>query len=161
MPFDPDELVQLVDQHGSALRALAGQWSDSPEDLVQEAFCRLAAQRARPRHPAAWLFQVVRNLAFEAHRRGERRRRRETMVATAESMHVDPSKAAEARAAAELLDQLEPELREVVVMRLWAGLTLEEIAEACGVSVATVHRRYEAALKELRQRWKSPCPHPI
>jgi len=161
MPLDPDELVQLVDQHGSALRALAIQWSDSPEDLVQEAFCRLAAQRVRPRNPAAWLFQVVRNLGFEAHRRGERRRRRETQVAASEAVHIDPGKAADEREAAELLDQLDPELREIVVMRLWGGLTLEEIAMACGVSVATVHRRYEAAIEELRQRWKTPCPHPI
>ena len=35
-------------------------------------------------------------------------------------------------------------------MRLWGGLTLQQIADALGIGVGTVHRRYEAAILELR-----------
>lgn len=56
LPLEAEQIARLVDRHGAALRALAAQWSDSPEDLVQEAFCRLVQQRQPPDQPGAWLF---------------------------------------------------------------------------------------------------------
>lgn len=158
LPLEAEQIARLVDRHGAALRALAAQWSDSPEDLVQEAFCRLVQQRQPPDQPGAWLFRVVRNLAHETHRAGRRRQRREEHAAATERLDVDLEQASDAHDAATLLGELDTDRREVVIMRLWGGLTLEETAAACGVSVATVHRRYQAALEELRQRMNIPCP---
>ena len=61
-----DLLAQLLDQHAAALELYARQWCDSPEDVVQEAFLKLAGQRDLPANPAAWLFRVVRNGAIDA-----------------------------------------------------------------------------------------------
>ena len=44
------------------------------------------------------------------------------------------------------------ELREVIVARLWGGLTFEEIAQLVGCSLPTAHRRYHVGLTELRER---------
>jgi RNA polymerase sigma-70 factor (ECF subfamily) len=44
------------------------------------------------------------------------------------------------------------ELREVIVARLWGGLTFEAVAALAGTSVPTAHRRYQAGLAQLRER---------
>jgi RNA polymerase sigma-70 factor (ECF subfamily) len=51
-----------------------------------------------------------------------------------------------------MLAELALELREVIVARLWGGLTFAEIAEMVGCSLATAQRRYQAGLIELRER---------
>jgi RNA polymerase sigma-70 factor (ECF subfamily) len=48
------------------------------------------------------------------------------------------------------LAELPEEQREVVVMRMWGGLTLEEIGAAVGVPLNTVASRYRYALEKLR-----------
>ena len=64
--MDHDWLGRLVDRHAAALELYARQWCDTPEDVVQEAFLKLAGQRPLPDKPAAWLFRVVRNGALNA-----------------------------------------------------------------------------------------------
>ena len=49
------------------------------------------------------------------------------------------------------LEQQEPELGELVQLRFFAGLSVEEVAQALGVSVRTVHRDWSLA-KALLQR---------
>lgn len=157
MPHDAEYVATLVDDVGGPLRAYAATWSRTPDDLVQEAFCRLVAQRDRPERPRAWLFTVVRNLAREASRHGARRTRREVKAATSESVDGGLERV-EGRDVATLVDDLPAELREVVVARLWGDLTFSEIAELVGASTASVHRRYRSALEILRQRVE-PCPN--
>jgi RNA polymerase sigma-70 factor (ECF subfamily) len=62
---------------------------------------------------------------------------------------VDPLEVAETLAAVESLDD---ELREALVARVWGQLSLEEVAQLCGVSTATAFRRYHAALQALRAK---------
>ena len=50
--MDPDLLGNLLDQHAAALELYAGQWCDATEDVVQDAFLKLAAQRVLPDNPA-------------------------------------------------------------------------------------------------------------
>src|SRR5271157_5882813 len=80
--MDPDLLGNLLDQHAAALELFARQWCDVPEDVVQDAFLKLAARRALPDNPAAWLFRVVRNGAIEAGQAARRRKRYETAAAS-------------------------------------------------------------------------------
>lgn len=49
------------------------------------------------------------------------------------------------------LEQSEPELAELVQLRFFAGLSVEEVARALSVSVRTVHRDWDLA-KALLQR---------
>jgi RNA polymerase sigma-70 factor (ECF subfamily) len=59
-----------------------------------------------------------------------------------------PFSGAELAAAIEMLI---PDHREVLVARVWGGLGFEEIAELIGAATSSAHRRYEAALANLRQ----------
>jgi RNA polymerase sigma-70 factor (ECF subfamily) len=52
------------------------------------------------------------------------------------------------------LANLPDEQREVIVLRLWSGLTLAEVAELCQAPVSTVFSRYRTGLAALRRRFE-------
>ena len=56
------------------------------------------------------------------------------------------------------LEQLPPEQREVIVARLWGGLSFEQIAAVAGCSASTAFRRYEAGIEALRRLLGVSCP---
>ncbi len=64
MAMTPERLGRLVDERAAALTLFARQWCAAPEDVVQEAFVKLAARRPPPDDAVAWLYQVVRNGAI-------------------------------------------------------------------------------------------------
>jgi RNA polymerase sigma-70 factor (ECF subfamily) len=156
----PEELGQLVDQRAAALVLFARQWCAAAEDVVQEAFIKLAAQRPPPINPVAWLFRVVRNGALAAARSERRRRRHESEAAARIPTWFEPAEgtALDAETAATALQALPIEQREVVVTHLWGGLTFHQIGELIGCSSSTAHRRYLTALTSLRERLRLPCP---
>ena len=88
--MDHEWLGRLLDKHAAALTLYARQWCDSPEDVVQDAFLKLAGLRARPENPAAWLFRVVRNGAIDAGLAARRRKRHETAAASLADPWFEP-----------------------------------------------------------------------
>ncbi len=157
--IEPDMLGRLYRQHAPALRLYARQWPGSGEDLVQDAFVKLAQQVPPPERVLPWLYRVVRNAARAGHRAAARRRRREAQASTPEAWFTRTEDQVAAREAAELLARLPLDLREVIVARVWGGLTFEEIAQLVGCSLPTAHRRYQAGLTELRERLEGRWTH--
>jgi RNA polymerase sigma factor (sigma-70 family) len=161
--MDSERLGMLIDRLAAALELYARQWSDEPEDVVQEAFVKLASQPATPLNPAAWLFRTVRNRAINAGIAKRRRRRHEAEAAAgvpawfetgATARHnavVDPESAQAALAVLPL------EQREIIVAHLWGGLTFDQIAELVGFSASSTHRLYQAGLMALREYLGVPC----
>jgi RNA polymerase sigma factor (sigma-70 family) len=147
------DLAALIDAHAAALVLYARQFCRSPEDAVQSAFGKLACLAVPPDHPKAWLFTVVRRLALDARKQEERRRRREEATARPDRWFHCSEGSDDATAA---LQALPDDQRETIVMRLWGGLTLEQIAAACGCSVSSAHRRYEAGIAALREKLEAP-----
>src|SRR5206468_1223274 len=74
-------LADLIDAHAAALVLFARQWCAAAEDVVQDAFCKLAARPAPLDDPVAWLYRVVRNAAIDAGKADRRRQRREAAAA--------------------------------------------------------------------------------
>jgi RNA polymerase sigma factor (sigma-70 family) len=158
--IDAATLGQLLDRHGAALALYAAQWTDTPEDCVQEAFVELARQGEAPQNVVGWLYRVVKNRALNAARCARRRRERETRsIARRFTIERQPATfdRADAAAVAEALDQLSADDRELIVMRVWGGLTFEEIAACRSVSLSSVHRYYGRALENLRHILESSC----
>jgi len=155
----PELLAQLIDAHAAALELFAAQWSKAPADVVQEAFVELARQSKRPDNIAAWLYRVVRHRAYDDRRAESRRRRRETIPAAENEPWFRPTSAGQIvpQDATEVLRELPDELREVVVARIWCGLTFEQIGEITQTSAATVFRRHREALSLLRSRLGIAC----
>jgi RNA polymerase sigma-70 factor (ECF subfamily) len=148
----------LIDTHGSTLILYARQWhADDAEDAVQEAFLRLvkrAAWEGKPENPVAWLFTAVRNEAIDRHRKSKRRQQHERQAASERPVWFEtpPDASLRAEELLEHLDALPPDQREVVVARIWGGLTFDEIAALVGEPRTTVYRRYGEALDFLRKK---------
>lgn len=163
--MDSERLGSLIDRHAAALGLYARQWCDEPEDVVQEAFVALAAQRRTPDDPAAWLFRAVRNRAINAGIAGRRRRRREAEAAALAPAWFEPDPApppgtaVDPEAAQAALAALPEGQREAIVAHLWGGLTFEQVGALVGCSASSAHRLYHAGLASLRDRLGvSPCP---
>ena len=159
-PVDAALIADMFDRHGAALALYAAQWTAAADDCVQEALVELARQQTAPDNPPAWLYRVVRNRALNAARAARRRAAHEQ---TAVEMHgerrvSDAGPAAKAELA-DLLATLEPEGREIVMLRIWGQLAWREIAEVTGSSASSAQRQYVQALQQLRQHWEpKECP---
>jgi RNA polymerase sigma-70 factor (ECF subfamily) len=161
----PEILARLFEEHAPALVLYARQWSEVPEDIVQDAFLTLAGQGAVPDNTAAWLFRVVRNRAISAARKSWRARLRERKVHGNEAERNDlwfnsTDDQIDAQHATRLLQDLDAETREVIIARVWGGLTFDEIAKLQGSSLTTTHRRYQSGLARLHARLESPWTNP-
>jgi RNA polymerase sigma-70 factor (ECF subfamily) len=147
-----------LDEHGPALVLLARQWAPrhaDAEDVVQEALVRCWRSRDRISDLTAYLYTCVRNGALDWQRGRRRQRRRESAVARAdcEPMLVAPVEQEERRVAIEAAVRRLPAAQaEVLVMKIWGGLSLPQIAAAVGTSTNTAASRYRYALAALREQ---------
>lgn len=154
----PDDLCRLIENHAPTLILYARQWNaNDAEDIVQDAFLRLVKRvqwEGKPENPVAWLFTVTRNEAIDRTRKAKRRSQYEQQAATERSVgfEVPPDTALRSSELLESLDALTLEQREIVVARIWGGLTFDEIAALTDEPRTTIHRRYAEALKTLRKK---------
>jgi len=156
----PDQLASLVADHAGTLTLFARQWCHAPEDVVQEAFIKLAGQSVLPARPVAWLYRAVRNGAISALRSSRRRQRHEASAAAAAPVWFAPGESTlDLEAVTTALAELPIEQREVIVARLWGEQTFEEIGELTGTSSSTAHRTYLTGLVALRERLGVLCPN--
>jgi RNA polymerase sigma-70 factor (ECF subfamily) len=153
-----DQWTVWLEQHGPALVLFARQWvigRADAEDVVQEAFVRFWRSRDRVADPAAYLYACVKSCALDWRRGRERRARREETTARpeAETWFTGSLEQQERRATIEAaLLRLPENQREVLVMRIWGGLSFPQIAVALGTSADTVASRYRYALARLRKQ---------
>lgn len=156
----PEQLARLLDRYGAALVLYARQWCRTPEDVVQEAFVRLAGQSPAPENPLAWLYRAVRNGAISAGRKARRRSWHEAAAAHRGEpwFETGDGDALDARQVRQALESLPPAERETIIARLWGGLSFEEVGLLLGASTATAHRWYQNGLARLRERFNASCP---
>jgi RNA polymerase sigma factor (sigma-70 family) len=155
----PEMLGRLLDRHAAPLELYARQLCNCPEDAVQEAFVELARQPAVPENITPWLYRVVRNKAISASRAARRHKSHESQAAGRRRAWFEPSPgdALDAVTAMTVLKDLPPMEREVVVARIWGGLTFQQIGELIDTTDSTAHRHYESALAVLRQKLRISC----
>ena len=152
----PDEWNAWYGSHSEALVLFARQWLSThtdAEDAVQEGFVRFWQRRHNAQDPVAYLYACVKSAAHDR-LRSEARRRVRARVCLREPPTlrcvVDTLDTAEAIETA--LSRLPAEQREVVVMKVWGGLTFTRIAGALGINANTAASRYRLAIRALR-----PC----
>jgi RNA polymerase sigma-70 factor, ECF subfamily len=149
-----EEVSQLYNRHGPALLLYARSYvvdGGAAEDVVHRVFLRmLTGNYLVTENAAAYLYRSIRNEALN----DRRSRSRETPLV--ENSRWFRSNGAAGKHEALVLQReiadLPDEQREVVVMRIWSGMTFEEIAEATGVPVNTAASRYRYGLAKLRDR---------
>ncbi|HJN11162.1 MAG: sigma-70 family RNA polymerase sigma factor [Pirellulaceae bacterium] len=150
----PELLQTLLNRHGAALELFASQWTTSPDDCVQDAFIQLVRQTRSPDCVPAWLFRVVRNRAISMKRSAARRKRHELAASGSRPVWFTANRDGliDAAALGDALRDLSDRHREVIVAKIWGGLSFEQIAKIVGTSRSSAHRRYEAGLIMLRKR---------
>jgi RNA polymerase sigma factor (sigma-70 family) len=156
---EPELLGLLFDRHAAAMELYARQWCDCSEDVVQEALIELVRQAQAPDDVVAWLYRVVRNKAISALRSARRRKRHETETAASRPTWFErsPADLVDASVATAALESLPLEQREVVIARIWGGLSFGQIGQLVGASQSAAHRRYEAGLLALRRKLRVSC----
>jgi RNA polymerase sigma-70 factor (ECF subfamily) len=146
-----------LDRHGAALLLLARQFANSQadaEDIVQDAFLRFWRSRTKVADPPAYLYACVKRSALDRLRGHERRTRREQQAGRpeAEPMFISPVEQAERSVLIQAaLAALPTEQAEVLVMKIWGGLSFPQIAQATDTSPNTAASRYRYALARLRE----------
>jgi RNA polymerase sigma-70 factor, ECF subfamily len=135
---------------------------DDADDILQETFVRLARMRtslAGVYNVTAYVFTVARNEA--ARLLGQKSRQGRAMCDAGALFCEAASDETQARDAADTvtaaLAQLTMDEREIVTLKINAGLGLREIAEVTGLPQGTVATRYRTAIGRLRNWFMRKC----
>lgn len=124
--------------------AIVGE-SESARDAVQESFAKALRSRASFRGGSleGWVWRIVVNQARDARRRRTDAPLDEAATIGCIDAERDPTLAAAIRS-------LPPRRRQIVFLRYFADLSLEEIATVCDVSAGTVAATLSQARAALR-----------
>jgi len=142
--------------------ALVGS-ADDAEDAVQEVFLRLAREPGRLRNiesMKAYMFAATRNAAWSLLRKRKRRNELvEELCADfiAGSGYREEELPVEAEVLCRALAGLAVEQREVLVLKVFEGLTFREIAETARAPIATITSRYRYGIEKLRRVLEEDC----
>jgi RNA polymerase sigma-70 factor, ECF subfamily len=154
------EIRLLYEQHGAALLLYARSFvadAAAGEDLVHEVFLKLLrGETSVPDIPLAYLYRAVRNAALNTLRNRSGHPAWDDQISWFQ--HREGNREEEL-ALQSALGELPEDQRATVIMRIWGGMTLEEIADATAVPLSTAASRYRYALEKLRERlkpWRRP-----
>ncbi len=150
---DAEAFAEIIRRHaglvyGAALRILAD--VDRASDVAQETFLQLTkdAHSVTGSLPG-WLHRVATHKAIDQMRRDASRKRREAEY-IAEKPHEVTDWKDLSRHVDEELSRLDRETRDILVAHFLQGQTTRQIALLQGVSQATVSRRVDAGVTQLR-----------
>lgn len=154
-----DELfAQLTRRHVDAAYRLAWailQDDVDADDATQDAFGQAWRARRSLRDPDcfdAWFGRILVNVCRERLRQRARQRVR-PLTPTDDLPVADSSGHVSARdEIGRAVARLDPDHRIVVILRYWADLTIDEIAERVDVPAGTVKSRLHYALRSMRPR---------
>lgn len=160
MKGDRQAYALLVEEYKTPVYNLAYRMTGSPsdaEDLAQEAFLTSYRQISRfdiTRSFFTWLYTISLNIIRNHLKKAGRGfSDMETPVAAG-----DPDPDASGREPSELEEQLElglqklpPELRELIVLRFYQGLSFEAVADIAGLTEGAVKMRIYRGLEKLKE----------
>jgi RNA polymerase sigma-70 factor, ECF subfamily len=166
---DRNALETLYDHHAAAVLGISLKIIGDravAEDVLQETFWRVwqsaITYQSQRGSFTSWLFRIARNLAIDAYRR--RSVRPQTIIETAGANPIldqmpDTDMDVENQAQSNLKAQqvrnalavLPREQRQVLEMAYFNGMTRQEIAEATGEALGTIHTRARLGLQKLRE----------
>jgi len=144
-----DRMARLV---FTAAYAVLGNVQEA-EDVLQDTLIEIAAcaHAYRPGgSAAAWMLTVARHTAIDA----LRRRRPTVPIEDAQPELSVHSEGIAAFEAAEMLRLLGEDERQIVVFRLYSRLPYGHIAGIMGITVAAAQKKYQRALKKLRNEYR-------
>jgi len=158
----PADIERLYDEHAQALFAFLLNFTRheaDTHDLLQELFVKLANRPElldNVRDERAFLLRLAHNLAIDLiRRRGTREKNYEQLAnvpAPIFAPAAEPDERAFREALSAALGEIPSDQRAVVHLKLWGGLTFEQIAALLGIPLNTASSRYRYGLDKLRER---------
>lgn len=122
------------------------------EDVLQETFIKVikhACEYKEGTNAKAWIFMIAKNTALNSIKKRNREEIKEELIVKDSSDFTE-----DVNATIEflrLIEPLEQEEREIVALRLSAGLSHSQIADILNISVFSARKRYSRAIKKLRE----------
>ena len=150
--IDPaEEAGRLYDRFAGGLYRYALMILADPEsaaDAIQQVFTAIIAKGVRIDSDERYLRRAVRNECFSQLRARSKR----VPLADAAFLEaaVEGVDAAERLALEQALRTLPAEQREVIHLKVFEGMTFQEIADVAGESINTIASRYRYAIEKLR-----------
>ena len=152
------ELEQLYDSHASGVFHYLVTFTKAEadaRDLLQELFIKLArSPKMNLQSEKAFVFRLAHNLAIDwLRRRNVRWNSEEILLKESEEARAcepDPDAIVFGAALMDAMKKLPDEQRTIAQLKLWDGLTFEEIADTQGIPLNTAASRYRYALEKLR-----------
>jgi RNA polymerase sigma-70 factor (ECF subfamily) len=158
----PPTLDRLYDEHAQALFSFLLNFTrneSDTRDLLQELFVKLAQRPGQLEGVAnirAFLLRLAHNLSVDmVRRRGARDKAHDLLGANAVDLFapsLDPDENQFRNALSAALQHLPPDQRAIVHLKLWEGLTFDQIAELLTISPNTAASRYRYGLDKLRDQ---------
>jgi RNA polymerase sigma-70 factor (ECF subfamily) len=151
-PTDDEWIGRLYDRHGASLYRYASMVLADPAgaaDVIQTVFVALLRRRLAPEFDERYLRRAVRNECFSA----LRKRQCDALAGALPMLEaVDPAsdRPDERLAIEQALHELPPDQREVVHLKVFEGMTFQEIADLTDESINTIASRYRYAIEKLR-----------
>lgn len=102
---------------------------------------------------SAWIYRIARNLVIDHYRTKKNDNNIDDMwdLSAQEDLELDTDNKHKILAVKEYLQELKKEQREIVIMRVWEGLSYQEIAEIIGKSEGSVKMTFVRTIKKLRE----------
>ena len=151
-PTDEEWIGRLYDRHGAGLYRYASMVLADPAgaaDVIQIVFVALLRRRSAPEFDERYLRRAVRNECFSA----LRKRQRDVLAGALpllEAVDAAGDRPDERLAIEQALRELPPDQREVVHLKVFEGMTFQEIADLTDESINTIASRYRYAIEKLR-----------
>ena len=150
-----EQLAEWIDEWQEQLFRYAfyrvGNRSDA-EDIVQDAFLKIASTTTPISNPKAYLFRIVSNGCVDT-------MRHKSKLKPLDGAFQTPPRSEEAEAEEEyqrierLLAQLPDAQTEVIRLHIHAGLKFTEIADMLEEPVTTIKSRFASGIEKLKQRF--------
>jgi RNA polymerase sigma-70 factor (ECF subfamily) len=129
------------------------------QDATQDALTVAWRQRRSLRDPdklEAWLGRILVNTCRDRLRSRARSRIQPIELSSLPSVSDGSQAAASRDELGRALESLNPDQRIVIVLRFWADLTVDDIADRLGVPAGTVKSRLHNSLRTLRSTLEEP-----
>lgn len=157
---DAEAFAQLVEHYQRLVWAACRRHLSEPadiEDAVQETFLRLARRSGDIQTSlSGWLHTCAVRVSLDL-RRKQGRQERHQAAAYAQASQAPPPGAEWAAIRGELdaaLEALDDPQRTLILRRFYEGMSQADLAREAGVSEATMSRRVQAAVEQLRKLMK-------
>jgi RNA polymerase sigma-70 factor (ECF subfamily) len=154
---DNSALVELYDRHNRRLFTYCLKFvgnSEQAQDMTQEFWMKIMRLREKPcdvRNPLAFFLTVARNLCLNHIKAQRNHSSLDAIPEVAHPVDHDDGRPEMEEKILRAMDKLSFEHREVLILNIYCGYRMEEIAVMLGKSPEAIWKRASRARKHLRE----------